>query len=154
MWLCQKINKQKSGQRGFPGGSVVRNLPANAGDMGLIPGRKAMTNLDSVLKSRDIALLTKAHLVKAVIYPVVMYGYDSWTIKKAEHRRIDSFELWGWRRHLRITWTARRSKQSILKKSTLNIHWKDWCWSSDTLVTGWEELTHWKRLMLGKVEGR
>ena len=84
-----------------------------------------MTNLDSVLKSRDIALLTKAHLVKAVIYPVVMYGYDSWTIKKAEHRRIDSFELWGWRRHLRITWTARRSKQSILKKSTLNIHWKD-----------------------------
>ena len=88
-------------------------------------GRKAMTNLDRVLKSRDIALLTKAHLVKAMVYPVVMYGYESWTIKKAEHQRIDSFELWGWRRHLRITWTARRSNQPILKKSTLNIHWKD-----------------------------
>ena len=91
----------------------------------LLLGRKAMTNLDRVLKSRDIALLTKAHLVKAMVYPVVMYGYESWTIKKAEHRRIDSFELWGWRRHLRITWTARRSNQSIVKKSTLNIHWKD-----------------------------
>ena len=120
----------------------------------LLLGRKAMTNLDRVLKSRDIALLTKAHLVKAMVYPVVMYGYESWTIKKAEHQRIDSFELWGWRRPLRITWTARRSNQPILKKSTLNIHWKDWCWSSDTLVTGCEELTHWKRLMLGKVEGR
>ena len=91
----------------------------------LLLGRKAMTNLDRVLKSRDIALLTKAHLVKAMVYPVVMYGYESWTIKKAEHQRIDSFELWGWRRHLRITWTARRSNQSIVKKSTLNIHWKD-----------------------------
>ena len=91
----------------------------------LLLGRKAMTNLDRVLKSRDIALLTKAHLVKAMVYPVVMYGYESWTIKKAEHQRIDSFELWGWRRHLRITWTARRSNQPILKKSTLNIHWKD-----------------------------
>ena len=90
----------------------------------LLLGRKAMTNLDSVLISRDITLLTKAHLVKAMIYPIVMYGCESWTIKKAEHRRIDSFELWGWRRLLRITWTARRSNQSILNKSTLNIHWK------------------------------
>ena len=84
-----------------------------------------MTNLDSVLKSRDITLLTKAHLVKAMVYPVVMDGCEGWAIKKAEHQRIDSFELWGWRRLLRITWTARRSNQSILKKSTLNIHWKD-----------------------------
>ena len=73
----------------------------------LLLGRKAMTNLDRVLKSRDIALLTKAHLVKAMVYPVVMYGYESWTIKKAEHQRIDSFELWCWRRLLKVPWTAR-----------------------------------------------
>ena len=117
----------------------------------LLLGRKAMTNLDSVLKSRDITLLTKAHLVKAMVYPVVMDGCEGWAIKKAEHQRIDSFELWGWRRLLRITWTARRSNQSILKKSTLNIHWKDWCWSwrSITLATWWE-LTHWKRPEAGK----
>ena len=70
--------------------------------------RKAMTNLDSILKSRDITLLTKVHLVKAVVFPVVMYGCESWTIKKAEHRRIDAFELWCWRRLLRVPWTARR----------------------------------------------
>ena len=75
-----------------------------------------MTNLDSVLKSRDITLLAKAHLVKAMVYPVVMDGCEGWAIKKAEHQRIDSFELWGWRRLLRITWTARRSNQSILKE--------------------------------------
>ena len=79
-------------------------------------GRKAMTNLDSILKSRDITLPTKAHLVKAMVYPVVMYGCESWTIKKAEHRRIDTFELWFWRRLLRVPWTVRRSKQSILKE--------------------------------------
>ena len=75
-----------------------------------------MTNLDSILKSRDITLPTKVHLVKAMIFPVVMYGYDSWIIKKAEHWRIDAFELWCWRRFLRVPWTARRSNQSILKK--------------------------------------
>ena len=75
-----------------------------------------MTNLDSILKSRDITLPTKVHLVKAMVFPVVLYGYKSWTIKKAEHRRIDSFELWCWRRLLRVPWTARRSNQSILKK--------------------------------------
>ena len=74
-----------------------------------------MTNLDSILKSRDIALPTKVHLVKAIIFPVVMYGCESWTIKKAEHQRIDAFELWCWRRLLRVPWTARRSNQSILK---------------------------------------
>ena len=75
-----------------------------------------MTNLDSILKSRDITLPTKIHLVKAMVFPVVMYGCDSWTIKKAEYQRIDAFELWCWRRFLRVPWTARRSNQSILKK--------------------------------------
>ena len=75
-----------------------------------------MTNLDSIFKSRDITLLTKVHLVKAMVFPVVMYGCESWTIKKAEHRRIDAFELWWWRRLLRVPWTARRSNQSILKE--------------------------------------
>ena len=82
----------------------------------LLLGRKAMTNLDSILKSRDITLSTKVHLVKAMIFPVVMYGCESWTIKKAEHQRINAFELWGWRRLLRVPWTARRSSQSILKE--------------------------------------
>ena len=83
----------------------------------LLLGRKVMTNLDSILKSRDITLSTKVHLVKAMVFPVVMYGYDSWTVKKAEHRRIDAFELWCWRRLLRVPWTARKSNQSILKIS-------------------------------------
>ena len=82
----------------------------------LLLGRKVMTNLDSIFKSRDITLPTKIHLVKAMIFPVVMYGCESWTVKKAERRRIDAFELWCWRRLLRIPWTARRSNQSILKE--------------------------------------
>ena len=82
----------------------------------LLLGKKVMTNLDSILKNRDITLSTKVHLVKAMVFPVVMYGYESWTIKKAEHRRIDAFELWCWRRLLRVPWTARRSNQSILKE--------------------------------------
>ena len=76
---------------------------------------KVMTNLDSILKSRDITLPTKVHLVEAMVFPVVMYGCESWTVKKAEHGRINAFELWCWRRLLRVTWTARRSNQSILK---------------------------------------
>ena len=213
----------------------------------LLLGRKVMTNLDSILKSRDITLSTKVHLLKAVVFPVIMYGCESWTIKKAEHWRIDAFQLWCWRRLLRVTWTARRCNQSILKeispgcsleglmlklklqffghlmgrpdsfektlmlgkiegrregynkgwygwmasltqwtwvwvnygswwwtgrpgvlqfmglqrvghnwatelnwterKSRLNVHWKDWCWSwsSNTLGTWYEELTHWIR---------
>ena len=83
----------------------------------LLLGKKAMTNLDSILKSRDINLPTKVHLVKAMVFPVVMYGCESWTIKKAKHRRIDAFELWCWRRLLRVHWTARRSNQSIQKIS-------------------------------------
>ena len=82
----------------------------------LLLRRKAMTNLDSILKIRDITLATKVHLIKAMVFPVVMYGCESWTIKKAEHQKIDAFELWCWRRLLRVPWTARRSNQSILKK--------------------------------------
>ena len=82
----------------------------------LLLGKKVVTNLHSILKSRDITLPTKVHLVKAVVFPVVMYGCESWTIKKAEHQRIDAFELWCWRRLLRVPWTARRSNQSILKE--------------------------------------
>ena len=82
----------------------------------LVLGRKVMSNLDSILKSRDISLPTKVHLVKAMVFPVVMYGCESWTVKKAEHQRIDAFELWCWRRFLRVPWTARRSNQSILKE--------------------------------------
>ena len=84
----------------------------------LLLGRKVMTNLDRILKSRDITLLTKVHLVKAMVFPVVMYGCESWTMKKAEHRRIDAFELWCWRRLLRVPLTARRSNQSILKETS------------------------------------
>ena len=82
----------------------------------LLLGRKVMTNLDSIFKSRDITLPTKFHLVKAMFFPVVIYGYESWTVKKAERQTIDAFELWCWRRLLRVPWTARRSKQSILKE--------------------------------------
>ena len=85
----------------------------------LLLGRKAVTNLDSVLKSRDITLPTKVHIVKAMFFPVGMYGCESWTIKRAEHKRIDGFELWCWRRLLRVSWTERRSNQSILKEINL-----------------------------------
>jgi len=107
-------------------------------------GRKATTNPDSILKSRDITLLTKVCIVKAWLF---MCGCKSWTIKKAEHRWIDAFELWCWRRLLRVPWTARRSNQSIPKEISPKYSWKDWCWSwnSKTLATLCEELTHWKR---------
>ena len=82
----------------------------------LLLGRKVMTNLDSILKSRDITLLTKVHVIKGMVFPVVMYGGEIWTVKKAERRRIDAFEVWCWRRLLRVPWTARRSNQSILKE--------------------------------------
>ena len=91
----------------------------------LLLGKKVMTNLDSIFKSRDITLPTKVHLVKAMVFPVVMYGCESWTVKKAEHRKIDAFELWCWRRLLRVPWTARRSSQSILKEIILGVDWKD-----------------------------
>ena len=116
-----------------------------------------MPNPDSILKSRSITLPTKVYLVKAMVFPVVMYGCESWIIKKAEHQRIDTFELWCWRRLLRVPWTARGSNQCILKEISPNIHWKDWCrsWSSNTLATWCKELTHlkrpwcWERLKVG-----
>ena len=91
----------------------------------LLLGRKATTDLDSILKIRDITLPTKVCIVKAMVFPVVMYRCESWTIQKAEHRRIDAFELWCWRRLLRVPWTARRSNQSILRRSVLGVHWRD-----------------------------
>ena len=93
----------------------------------LLLRRKHMTNLDSILKSRDIPLPTKVHLVKVMVFPVVMYECESWTIKRVEHQRIDAFELWCWRRLLRVPWTARRSNQSILKEISHGVHWKGWC---------------------------
>ena len=87
-------------------------------------GRKVMTNLDSLFKSRDITLRTKVHLVKAMVFPVVMYGCESWTIMKAEHQRINAFELWCWRRLLRVPWTARRSHQSVLKEISPRCSWE------------------------------
>ena len=120
-------------------------------------GRKIMTNLDSIFKSRDITLPTKVHLVKAMVFPIVMYGCESWTIKKAEHRRIDAFELWCWRRLLRVPWTARRSNQSILKEISpeyslegLMLKLKLQYFGHLMLRTNSLENT----LMLGKIEGR
>ena len=116
-----------------------------------------MTNLDSILKSRDITLSTQVHLVKAMVFPVVMYGCESWTIKKAEHRRIDAFELWCWRRLLRVPWTARRSKKSILKEigpgcllEGLMLRLK--LQSFGYLMQRADSFE--KTLMLGKIEGR
>ena len=113
----------------------------------LLLGRKVMTKLDCLLKSRDITLPTKVRLFKAMVFPVVMYGYESWTIKKFELWRMDAFELWCQRRLLRVPWTARRSNQSIPKEISPRVHWKDWGWSwnSNTLATWHEELTHWER---------
>ena len=107
-----------------------------------------MTNLDSILKSRDITLPTKVRLVKVMVFPVIMYGCESCTVKKAECWKTYAFELWCWRRLLRVPWTAGRSNQSILKEISPGCSLKDWCWSwnSNTLATSWEELTHWKRV--------
>ena len=107
-----------------------------------------MTNLDSIFKSRDITLPTKVHLVKAMAFPVVMYGCESCTIKKAEHQRIDAFELWCWRRLLRAPWTARRSNQSVWKEINPEylLEGLMLVWNSNPLATSCEELTHWKRL--------
>ena len=123
----------------------------------LLLGRKVMTNLDSIFKSRDITLPTKVRLVKAVVLPVVMYGCESWTVKKAECRRIDAFELWCWRRLLRVTWTARRSNQSILKEigpgcslEGLMLKLKPQYFGH--LMRRAHSLE--KTLMLGKIEGR
>ena len=123
----------------------------------LLLGRKAMNNLDSILKSRDITLPTKVHLVKAMVFPVVMYGCDSWTIKKAEHWRLDAFELWCWRRLLRVPWTARRLNQSILNEIS-----PEYSLEGLMLKLKLQYLDHLMRradsseetLTLGKIEGR
>ena len=109
----------------------------------LLLGRKVMSNLDSIFKSRDITLPTKVHLVKAMVFPVVMYGCESWTIKKAECQRIDAFELWCWRRLLRVPWTARRSNQSILKKISPEYSLEGLMLKLKLRSFG--HLTHWKR---------
>ena len=123
----------------------------------LLLGRKVMTNLDSILKSRDITLSTKVSLVKAMFFPVVMYGCESWTLKKAEHRRIDAFELWCWRRLLRVPWTARRSNKSILKEispesSLEELMLKLKLQYFGHLMQRTDSLE--KTLMLGRIEGR
>ena len=123
----------------------------------LLLWRKIMTNLDSILKSRDITLPTKVHLVKAMVFPVVMYGSESWTIKKAEHQRIDAFELWFWRRLLRVPWTARRSNQSILKEISPGCSLKGLMLKLKLQYFGhlmWRTDLFEKPLMLGKIEGR
>ena len=123
----------------------------------LTPWKESYDNLDSILKSRDITLPTKVHLVKAMVFPVVMYGCESWTVKKAEHQRIDAFELWCWRRLLRVPWTARRSNQSILKEispecSLEGLMLKLKCQYFGQLM--WRADSIEKTLMLGKIEGR
>ena len=123
----------------------------------LLLGRKVMTNIDSILKSRDITLPTKVHLIKAMVFPVVMYGYKSWIIKKAEHRRIDAFELWCWRRLLRVPWTVRRSNQFILKETSVGcslagLMLKLKLQYFGHLMGRTDSLE--KTLMLGKIEGR
>ena len=123
----------------------------------LLLGRKAMRNLDSVLKSRDIALLTKVLIVKAVVFPVVMYRHESWTIKKAEHQRIDTFELWYWRRLLRVPWIARRSNQSILKEISPEYSVEGLMLKLKLQYFGYQMRradSLEKSLLLGKIEGR
>ena len=123
----------------------------------LLLGRKVMTNLDSILKIRDITLPINVRLVKPVVFPVVMYGCESWTIKKAEHRRIDAFELWCWRRLLRVAWTARRSNQSILKEISPGCSLEGLMLKLKLQYSGHLMLradSFEKNLMLGKIEGR
>ena len=122
----------------------------------LLLGKKVMTNLDRILKNRDITLPTKVHLVKAMFFPVVIYGCESWTVKEAEHRRIDAFELWCWRRLLRVPWTTRRSNQSILKEISPKCSLEGLMLKlkSNTLATWCKELTIGKDPDLGKIESR
>ena len=122
----------------------------------LFLGRKVMTDLDSILKSRDITLPTKVHLIKAMVFPVVIYGCESWTVKKAEHWRIDAFELWCWRRLLRVPWTARRSNQSFLKEISPGCSLEGLMLKLKLQYSGhlmWKVDSLEKTLMLGKIEG-
>ena len=121
-WLLIKVKENGSCDQSYP---VRYGGPRSELNLVFASLRKVMTNLDSIFKSRDITLPTKVHLVKAVVFPVVMYGCESWTMKKAEHQRIDAFELWCWTRLLRVPWTAMRSNQSILRRSALGFPWKE-----------------------------
>ena len=123
----------------------------------LLLGRKAMTNLDSVLKSRDVTLLTKVRIVKGMVFPVVTYGCENWTVKKAEHPRIDAFELWCWRRLLKVPWTARRSNQSILREIDPEYSLEGLMLKLKLQYFGhliWTDDSLKKSLMLGKIKGR
>ena len=123
----------------------------------LLLGKKVMTNLDSIFKSRDITLPTKVHLVKAMVFPVVMYGCESWTVKKAEPRRIDAFELWCWRRLLRVPWTARRSNQSLVKEISPGCSLEGLMLKLKLQYFGhlmWRVDSLEKTLMLGRIGGR
>src|SRR5574341_1203452 len=153
------MGKQWKQCQSFFGGSKITTDGACSHEIKrrLLLGRKVMTNLDSIFKIRDTTLPTKVHLVKAMVFPVVMYGCESWTIKKAEHRRIDAFELWCWRRFLRVPWTARRSNQFILKEISpeyslegLILKLKlQYCGHLMQRADSFE-----KTLILGKIEGR
>ena len=123
----------------------------------LLLGRKVMTNLDSIFKSRNITLPAKVRLVKAMVFPVVMYGCESWTIKKAERWRVDDFDLWCWRRLLRVPWTVRRSNQPILKEISPGCSLEGLMLKLKLQYTGhlmWRTASFWKILILGKIEGR
>ena len=140
------------GSKITPDGDCSREIKRH-----LLLERKDMTNLDSILKSRDITWLTKAHLVKAMVFPVVMYGCESWTVKKAERQRIDAFELWCWRRLLRIPWTGRRSNKSILKEISPEYSWEGLMPKLKLQYFGHlmrRTDSFEKTLMLGKIEGR
>ena len=141
----------------FLGSKITADGDCSEIKRSLLLGRKVMTNLDSIFKSRDITLPTKVRLVKAMVFPVVMYGWESWTIKKAQHQRIDVFELWCWRTFLRVPWTARRSNQSILKEIS-----PEYLLEGLMLKLKLQYFGHLmqrtdsleKTLMLGKIEGR
>ena len=159
LWLGNRWGNSGNSIRFYLGGSKI----TADGDCSheikrrLLLGREVMTNLDSIFKSRDITLSTNVHLVKATVFPVVMYGYENWTIKKAKCRRIDAFELWCWRRLLRVPWTARRSNQSILKEispgySLEGLMLKLKLQYFGHLMRRADSLE--KTLMLGKIEGR
>ena len=143
--------------KGFISGSFKTTADGNCSHgikRCLLLGRKTVTNLDSILRSRDTTLPSKVHLVKAMVFLVVKYGYESWTIKRAEHGRIDAFELWCWSRLLRDPWTANGSNQSILKEISpeYSLEGRCWSWNSNTLATRGKELTHsnWERLKVGE----
>ena len=152
-------NSGNSGRLFLQGGSIITADADCSHEIKrhLLLGRKIMSNLDSIFKSRDITLLTKVHLAKAMVFPVVMYGCESWTVKKAECQRIDAFELWCWRRLLRVPWTARRSNQFILKEISLGCSLEGMMLKLKLQYFGhlmWRVDSLEKTLMLGRIGGR